>query len=124
MEYVHEELIRELEIEKNTLPKAIKDKIKSFNVKRTLAKNPAIINTFGGLSELIADDITAWHYANNQDEDEKKEEVIPVVPVETVKPVEEVVVVPVVVTVQNNNQQEPTVNPEIENNGWGLKSSW
>ena len=73
MEYAHEELMNEMGIGQNDVPSEIKKQIISFNRKRRMALKPESIALLEGLSEDIASDITAWHYANSDDSEDDEE---------------------------------------------------
>jgi hypothetical protein len=116
MEYAHEEVIRELGITVNDLPSEIKNKIRTWNNKKRMASRPETIELLTELSEDIADDIAAWHYATS-DEDEDEDE--------SPKPIVE----------QPENIVSHVTNPEVveqhkeeekKESGWGLKnlSNW
>ena len=120
MEYAHEEVIRELGITVNDLPSEIRNKIRTWNNKKRMASRPETIELLTELSEDIADDISAWHYVNSDDEDEDEEEEY-----EAPKPIIE----------QPENIVSHVTNPEVveehkeeekKESGWGLKnlSNW
>lgn len=127
MEYAHEEVIRELGLEVNDLPSEIKNKIRTWNNKKRMASKPETIELLGNVSEDIADDISAWHYATNgngDDEEEEGEEEPTPTPI---------VVAPIVE--QPQNIVSHVTNPEVveqhkeeekKESGWGLKnlSNW
>ena len=132
MEYAHEELMNEMGIGQNDVPSEIKKQIISFNRKRRMALKPESIALLEGLSEDIASDITAWHYANyddSDDEDEYEEEEEYEEPIHVEKPVV-VVEKPilqeggaVVSHVQNIEVQEE--QKQVENkSGWGINLDW
>lgn len=79
MVYAHEELMNELEITYNNLPSEIRKKVISFNQKKRMVFKPESIALLEAISDDIASDITAWHYANSddseEDEDEQQEQV-------------------------------------------------
>jgi len=112
MEYAHEELIRELEISISQLPVEIKKRITSFNLKKRVTKNPDAIEGFNAISEDLADDITAWHYANSDDSEDSQDE--------EEDEEEDEVVVPIV------KPDNPEVIKVIENknSGWGINLEW
>ena len=140
MEYAHEELMNEMGIGQNDVPSEIKKQIISFNRKRRMALKPESIALLEGLSEDIASDITAWHYANSddsedEDEEEEQEEEIEK-PIHVEKPIviqEEIIVVEkpileqggsVVSHVQNIEVQEEQKQVEKKNSGWGINLDW
>ena len=121
MEYAHEEVIRELGITVNDLPSEIKSKIRTWNNKKRMASRPETIELLTELSEDIADDISAWHYVNSDDEEDEDEEE----EYEAPKPIIE----------QPENIVSHVTNPEVveehkeeekKESGWGLKnlSNW
>jgi hypothetical protein len=117
MEYAHEEVIRELGITVNDLPSEIKNKIRTWNNKKRLASKPETIELLTGVSEDIADDITAWHYATSgeeEDEDEEEEEEY-----EAPKPQN-------IVSHVTNPEVVDQHKEEEKKSGWGLKnlSNW
>jgi hypothetical protein len=126
MEYAHEEVIRELGITVNDLPSDIKNKIRTWNNKKRLASKPETIELLTGVSEDIADDITAWHYATSgeEEEEEDEEEEEPEAP----KPAEPIVEKPqnIVSHVTNLEVIEQHKEEEKKEGGWGLKnlSNW
>ena len=133
MEYAHEELMNEMRIGQNDVPSEIKKQIISFNRKRRMALKPESIALLEGLSEDIASDITAWYYANSdeedEDEEEQEEEEIEK-PIHVEKPVV-VVEKPileqggsVVSHVQNIEVQEEQKQVEKKNSGWGINLDW
>ena len=134
MEYAHEELMNEMGIGQNDVPSEIKKQIISFNRKRRMALKPESIALLEGLSEDIASDITAWHYANSDDEEDEEEEIEK--PIHVEKPIviqEEIVVVEkpilqeggaVISHVQNIEVQEEQKQVEKKNNGWGINLDW
>jgi hypothetical protein len=134
MEYAHEELMNEMGIGQNDVPSEIKKQIISFNRKRRMALKPESIALLEGLSDDIASDITAWHYANSDDEDEeeydtdgeREDE-----PLLVEKPIVVVVEKPileqggsVVSHVQNIEVQEEQKQVEKKNSGWGINLDW
>jgi hypothetical protein len=128
MEYAHEELMNEMGIGQNDVPSEIKKQIISFNRKRRMALKPESIALLEGLSDDIASDITAWHYANSDDEDEDEEEEYEE-PIHVEKPI--VVEKPilqeggaVVSHVQNIEVQEEQKQVEKKNSGWGINLDW
>ena len=140
MEYAHEELMNEMEIGQNDVPSEIKKQIISFNRKRRMALKPESIALLEGLSDDIASDITAWHYANSddsedEDEEEEQDEEIEK-PIHVEKPIviqEEIVVVEkpilqeggaVISHVQNIEVQEEQQQVEKKNSGWGINLDW
>ena len=140
MEYAHEELMNEMGIGQNDVPSEIKKQIISFNRKRRMALKPESIALLEGLSDDIASDITAWHYANSddsedEDEEEEQEEEIEK-PIHVEKPIviqEEIIVVEkpileqggsVVSHVQNIEVQEEQKQVEKKNSGWGINLDW
>jgi len=121
MEYAHEEVIRELGITVNDLPSEIKNKIRTWNNKKRMASRPETIELLTDLSEDIADDIAAWHYATS-DEDEDEDE-------------DEEYEAPTAIVEQPENIVSHVTNPEVveqhkeeekKESGWGLKnlSNW
>lgn len=127
MEYAHEELMRELEVTKEDLPSEIRKKIISFSKKRRMALKPESIALLEGLSEDIASEITAWHYANSDDTEEEIEIEKPI----HVEKQEIVVEKPIlenggniVSHVQNVEVQEEQKKVENKNNGWGINLDW
>lgn len=125
MEYAHEEVIRELEVTVNDLPSEIKNKIRTWNNKKRMASKPETIELLGNVSEDIADDISAWHYATSGKDEEEEEE-----PTPTPTPI---VVAPIVEKPENIVSH--VTNPEVvdqhkeeekKESGWGLKnlSNW
>ena len=134
MEYAHEELMNEMEIGQNDVPSEIKKQIISFNRKRRMALKPESIALLEGLSDDIASDITAWHYANSDDEEDEDEEEEQEEeyrePIHVEKPVV-VVEKPileqggsVISHVQNIEVQEEQKQVEKKNNGWGINLDW
>ena len=133
MEYAHEELMNELGVTQNDVPSEIKKQIISFNRKRRMALKPESIALLEGLSDDIASDITAWHYANSddsEDEDEEDEEEEYREPIHVEKPVV-VVEKPilqeggaVISHVQNIEVQEEQKQVEKKNSGWGINLDW
>lgn len=123
MEYAHEELMNEMGIGQNDLPSEIKKQIISFNRKRRMALKPESIALLEGLSEDIASDITAWHYATSDDEegeDEEEEEYEE--PIHVEKPVlrEGGAVVSHVQNIEVQEEQK-----QVENkSGWGINLDW
>jgi hypothetical protein len=138
MEYAHEELMNELEVTQNDVPSEIKKQIISFNRKRRMALKPESIALLEGLSEDIASDITAWHYANSDDEEDEGEEEEHDIdgeredePLLVEKPIVVVVEKPilqeggaVISHVQNIEVQEEQKQVEKKNNGWGINLDW
>jgi hypothetical protein len=129
MEYAHEELMNEMGIGQNDVPSEIKKQIISFNRKRRMALKPESIALLEGLSDDIASDITAWHYATSDDEDEDEEEEEYEEPIYVEKPI--VVEKPileqggsVVSHVQNIEVQEEQKQVEKKNSGWGINLDW
>jgi hypothetical protein len=129
MEYAHEELMNEMGIGQNDVPSEIKKQIISFNRKRRMALKPESIALLEGLSEDIASDITAWHYANSDDEEDEDEEEEYEEPIHVEKPI--VVEKPilqeggaVVSHVQNIEVQEEQKQVEKKNSGWGINLDW
>jgi hypothetical protein len=130
MEYAHEELMNEMGIGQNDVPSEIKKQIISFNRKRRMALKPESIALLEGLSEDIASDITAWHYANSDDEEEDEDEEEYEEPIYVEKPVVVVVEKPilqeggsVISHVQNIEVQEE--QKQVENkNSWGINLDW
>lgn len=130
MEYAHEELMNEMGIGQNDVPSEIKKQIISFNRKRRMALKPESIALLEGLSEDIASDITAWYYANNDDDEEGEDEEEYEEPIHVEKPVV-VVEKPilqeggaVISHVQNIEVQEEQKQVEKKNNGWGINLDW
>lgn len=139
MEYAHEELMNEMGIGQNDVPSEIKKQIISFNRKRRMALKPESIALLEGLSDDIASDITAWHYANSddsedEDEEEEQDEEIEK-PIHVEKPIviqEEIVVEKpilqeggaVISHVENIEVQEEQKQVEKKNNGWGINLDW
>lgn len=135
MEYAHEELMNELGVTQNDVPSEIKKQIISFNRKRRMALKPESIALLEGLSDDIASDITAWHYANSDDEEDEDEEEEQEEeyrdPIHVEKPVVVVVEKPileqggsVVSHVQNIEVQEEQKQVEKKNSGWGINLDW
>jgi hypothetical protein len=138
MEYAHEELMNEMGIGQNDVPSEIKKQIISFNRKRRMALKPESIALLEGLSDDIASDITAWHYANSDDEeDEDEEEECDTdgeredEPLLVEKPVVVVVEKPIleqggsiVSHIQNKEVQEEQEKIEKKNSGWGINLDW
>ena len=134
MEYAHEELMNEMGIGQNDVPSEIKKQIISFNRKRRMALKPESIALLEGLSDDIASDITAWHYATSddeEDEDEYEEEEEYEEPIHVEKPVVVVVEKPilqeggaVISHVQNIEVQEEQKQVEKKNSGWGINLDW
>ena len=131
MEYAHEELMNEMGIGQNDVPSEIKKQIISFNRKRRMALKPESIALLEGLSEDIASDITAWHYANSDDEEEDEDEEEYEEPIYVEKPVVVVVEKPilqeggsVISHVQNIEVQEEQKQVEKKNSGWGINLDW
>jgi hypothetical protein len=135
MEYAHEELMNEMGIGQNDVPSEIKKQIISFNRKRRMALKPESIALLEGLSDDIASDITAWHYANSDDEEDEDEEEEQEEeyrePIHVEKPVVVVVEKPileqggsVVSHVQNIEVQEEQKQVEKKNSGWGINLDW
>lgn len=129
MEYAHEELMNEMGIGQNDVPSEIKKQIISFNRKRRMALKPESIALLEGLSEDIASDITAWHYANSDEEEDEDEEEYEE-PIHVEKPIV-VVEKPilqeggaVVSHVQNIEVQEEQKQVEKKNSGWGINLDW
>ena len=125
MEYAHEELMSELEIGQNDLPSEIKKKVISFNRKRRMALKPESIAILSDVSNDIADEIAAWHYANSDDseEDEEEEEIEREEPIHVEKPILEKGG-SVVSHVENVEIQEEQKQIEKKNNGWGINLDW
>jgi len=124
MNYAHEELMNELEIDQSVLPSEIRKQIISFNRKRRMALKPESIALLEGLSDDIADEITAWHYANSddsEDEDEEDEEYIE--PIHVEKPIVEQGG-SIVSHIQNKEVQEEQEKVEKKNSGWGINLDW
>ena len=130
MEYAHEELMNEMGIGQNDVPSEIKKQIISFNRKRRMALKPESIALLEGLSDDIASDITAWHYANSDDSEGEDEEEEIEKPIHVEKPVV-VVEKPileqggsVISHVQNIEVQEEQKQVEKKNSGWGINLDW
>lgn len=129
MEYAHEELMSELEIGQNDLPSEIKKKVISFNRKRRMALKPESIAILSDVSNDIADEIAAWHYANSdyseedEEEDEDKEEIKKEEPIHVEKPILEKGG-SIVSHVENVEVQEEQKKVENKNNGWGINLDW
>ena len=126
MEYAHEELMNEMGIGQNDVPSEIKKQIISFNRKRRMALKPESIALLEGLSEDIASDITAWHYANSDDEEDEDEEEGEEEeyrePIHVEKPVLKEGG-SIVSHVQNIEVQEE--QKKVENkSGWGINLDW
>ena len=95
-----------------------------------MALKPESIALLEGLSEDIASDITAWHYANSDDEEYENEEEEYREPIHVEKPVV-VVEKPilqeggaVISHVQNIEVQEEQKQVEKKNSGWGINLDW
>ena len=126
MEYAHEELMNEMEIDQNDLPSEIKKQIISFNRKRRMALKPESIALLEGLSEDIASDIASWYYANN-DEDEEEEHDTDGEREDEPLLVEKPILEQggsVVSHVQNIEVQEEQKQVEKKNSGWGINLDW
>lgn len=124
MEYAHEEVIRELEVTVNDLPSEIKNKIRTWNNKKRMASKPETIELLGNVSEDIADDISAWHYATSgeeEEEDEDEEEGEEEKPNPIVEKPENIVS-----HVTNPEVVDQHKEEEKKEGGWGLKnlSNW
>ena len=135
MEYAHEELMNELGVTQNDVPSEIKKQIISFTRKRRMALKPESIALLEGLSEDIASDITAWHYANSDDEEDEDEEEEQEEgyrePIHVEKPVVVDVEKPilqeggaVISHVQNIEVQEEQKQVEKKHSGWGINLDW
>jgi hypothetical protein len=119
MEYAHEELMQELGITKTDLPKHLSVKIGVWSNKKRLSSSEEKKAQLAIESENIADEVTAWHYANGGEDDDEEEE--DGTPEPIVKPV--VVVDPISPIVPPTPATPPIVPPvaeEEKNNGWGL----
>ena len=126
MEYAHEELMNEMEIDQNDLPSEIKKQIISFNRKRRMALKPESIALLEGISEDIASDIASWYYANN-DEDEEEEHDTDGEREDEPLLVEKPILEQggsVVSHVQNIEVQEEQKQVEKKNSGWGINLDW
>lgn len=127
MEYAHEELMNEMGIGQNDVPSEIKKQIISFNRKRRMALKPESIALLEGLSEDIASDITAWHYATSDDEEgedeyEDEDEDEDEEPIHVEKPVlrEGGAVISHVQNIEVQEEQK-----QVENkSGWGINLDW
>ena len=131
MEYAHEEVIRELGITVNDLPSEIKNKIRTWNNKKRMASKPETIELLGGISEDIANDITAWHYAVNGEDDEEEEQEEeetpkPVVTAPIVEQPKQTVLETGGKVEQPQNIVSHVANPEVveQHNGEEKKSGW
>lgn len=125
MEYAHEELMSELEIGQNDLPSEIKKKVISFNRKRRMALKPESIAILSDVSNDIADEIAAWHYANSDDSEEyeDEEQIEREEPIHVEKPILEKGG-SIVSHVENVEIQEEQKQIEKKNNGWGINLDW
>ena len=132
MEYAHEELMNEMGIGQNDVPSEIKKQIISFNRKRRMALKPESIALLEGISEDIASDITAWYYANNDEDEEEEhdtdgeredEPLLVEKPVVVEKPILQEGGA-VVSHVQNIEVQEEQKQVEKKNSGWGINLDW
>jgi outer membrane biosynthesis protein TonB len=62
--YAHKEVMAELGLATSQLPTEIKNNVIIFNQKKRFAKNPELISELQNFSELIADEVEAWHEDN------------------------------------------------------------
>ena len=122
MEYSHEELMNELEIEINDLPSEIRKNVVSFNRKKRMALKPESIALLESVSDDVADEITAWYYATSDDKEDEEEEEIEK-PIHVEKPVLEQGG-SIISHVENIEVQDEQKQIDNKNSGWGINLEW
>jgi hypothetical protein len=123
MEYSHEELMNELEIEINDLPSEIRKNVVSFNRKKRMALKPESIALLESVSDDVADEITAWYYATSDDKEDEDEEYKEPEPIQVQKPVLEQGG-SIISHVQNIEVQDEQKQIDNKNSGWGINLEW